>query len=160
MNINELKDQVNVKLQEFEAIKQQHLAGLKENLNTILSEVFANENIQAIAWSQYTPYFNDGDECVFRVSEPFIVLDGFEPDNIPGNIYEFDDDDVYVTYSNPSEHTLQWYKKYAEESGPDQDTYTRKYKSLLDMKSEYADVEPYCDVVTAILKEKELLRSM
>lgn len=33
----------------------------------------AHPEIQSFAWSQYTPYFNDGDECVFRVnSEPKI----------------------------------------------------------------------------------------
>lgn len=26
-----------------------------------------NPNINAVMWNQYTPYFNDGDECVFSV---------------------------------------------------------------------------------------------
>lgn len=29
----------------------------------------ANPEVEAIRWAQYTPYFNDGDECVFRVRE-------------------------------------------------------------------------------------------
>lgn len=29
-----------------------------------------NPNINAVMWNQYTPYFNDGDECVFSVTGP------------------------------------------------------------------------------------------
>ena len=29
-----------------------------------------NPGIKAVVWTQYTPYFNDGDECVFRVNSP------------------------------------------------------------------------------------------
>lgn len=29
----------------------------------------SNPNIDAIRWHQYTPYFNDGDQCVFRVRD-------------------------------------------------------------------------------------------
>jgi hypothetical protein len=33
-----------------------------------LKEVFATRpEIKAIRWRQYTPYFNDGDECVFHL---------------------------------------------------------------------------------------------
>lgn len=27
-----------------------------------------------IQWTQYTPYFNDGDECIFRVNDPEVLL--------------------------------------------------------------------------------------
>jgi hypothetical protein len=27
-------------------------------------------NVKAVRWEQYTPYFNDGEECVFSVNEP------------------------------------------------------------------------------------------
>lgn len=29
-----------------------------------------NTNVTAVVWTQYTPYFNDGDTCVFRVNDP------------------------------------------------------------------------------------------
>lgn len=160
MDINELKDQVTAKLQEFEAVKQQHLEGLRLNLNKMLSEIFNNEKIQAIAWAQYTPYFNDGDECVFGVSEPYLVLSGFDPEDIPDDVYQFDDDDVYVTYAEVGDHLLGIYKERAAEAGPHQDMYIQKYKALMDMKTEYGDVEPYWDALNDILKEEELLRSL
>ncbi|WP_297653652.1 hypothetical protein [Hydrogenophaga sp.] len=33
----------------------------------------ANPRIDGIVWSQYTPYFNDGDACTFGVHEPYLV---------------------------------------------------------------------------------------
>jgi hypothetical protein len=49
-------------------------------------------NIKGIKWEQYTPYFNDGEECTFRVgyfevsaSEQFVeseVNDTFTPEDI------------------------------------------------------------------------------
>lgn len=32
------------------------------------------DDVQEVSWTQYTPYFNDGDECVFGVNE--LVVDG------------------------------------------------------------------------------------
>jgi hypothetical protein len=29
-----------------------------------------NPGITAVVWTQYTPYFNDGDECIFAVNSP------------------------------------------------------------------------------------------
>lgn len=36
----------------------------------------AHEKVIAIGWTQYTPYFNDGDPCTFSIGDPFYVLKG------------------------------------------------------------------------------------
>lgn len=42
----------------------------KALLITAFSEFFqANPEIKSILWCQYTPYFNDGDECIFSVHD-------------------------------------------------------------------------------------------
>lgn len=40
-------------------------------------------NIVRFAWTQYTPYFNDGDECVFRCHHdtPYVVFAGNEEED-------------------------------------------------------------------------------
>lgn len=44
----------------------------QEQIAPIFSEFFARHpQIKALRWSQYTPYFNDGDECVFHVYDLF-----------------------------------------------------------------------------------------
>lgn len=42
----------------------------------------AHPECDALQWSQYTPYFNDGSECVFRVGE-FLVR------TIPGTSFDW-----------------------------------------------------------------------
>jgi hypothetical protein len=49
---------------------------------------------QAFVWTQYTPYFNDGDPCVFDVNGPTAVFFGdSEPSSFPENIYEPDEEE-------------------------------------------------------------------
>lgn len=37
-----------------------------------LNKILSVEGVDAVRWEQYTPYFNDGDPCVFRVSDPAV----------------------------------------------------------------------------------------
>lgn len=41
---------------------------LKNKFFSLIKQVLQNKNIISIYWSQYTPYFNDGEECIFRVN--------------------------------------------------------------------------------------------
>lgn len=34
---------------------------------------------ETASWSQYTPYFNDGDTCIFRVGAGGVSVNGFDP---------------------------------------------------------------------------------
>ena len=48
----------------------------EEALNSAFKEFFEIvPEIAAITWTQYTPYFNDGDTCVFRVDDFWFVPD-------------------------------------------------------------------------------------
>ncbi len=40
-------------------------------LEPLMRAVLADEYIHSFGWTQYTPYFNDGDPCVFSVGEPW-----------------------------------------------------------------------------------------
>lgn len=48
---------------------------LMEQAQTAIKEAFegflkAHPQCKTVVWSQYTPYFNDGDGCIFSVNEP------------------------------------------------------------------------------------------
>lgn len=43
-----------------------------------IKDIFEKTRIKAIYWVQYTPYFNDGDECVFGIRE---ILVSTNPDS-------------------------------------------------------------------------------
>lgn len=53
-------------------------------------------SIEALKWRQYTPYFNDGNECTFRVDELYVKsVDGDEDDGDYG--------DGFITLYSPEE---------------------------------------------------------
>lgn len=72
-----------------------------------LKEVFrlfweSNPNVHLITWTQYTPYFNDGSECVFSLSEIFFsnLADSNEFKNIDYDTYEGDLENIWVSSSD------------------------------------------------------------
>lgn len=57
----------------FRSLKEHCLVIIQE----CIDEIFAsNSNIESIGWTQYTPYFNDGDTCHFSVHTDNIVING------------------------------------------------------------------------------------
>src|SRR5271163_3845718 len=66
-----------VKLKE---LREQKAALAKEHLGNASKALFEEHpKLQAYKWRQYTPYFNDEDECVFSVySDPSLKYEGAE----------------------------------------------------------------------------------
>lgn len=95
---NKIAEQ-NAKLEE---LRKAHMKELQGDFNQII-KLFFDEcpKVQAVVWSQYTPYFNDGDECVFSVNEPCFITKNFDRDDLQ-NPYEYEDGDEYGTLSVPS----------------------------------------------------------
>mgnify|MGYP003347855693 FL=1 len=54
-----------------------------------------NPNVTAIVWTQYTPYFNDGDTCEFSVNEPTFT-NAPDPENVRWGEYDGDAEDVFA----------------------------------------------------------------
>ena len=75
----------------FEAIRQK-TAALQEQIKALQAEaaeqikpllmqfITDNPQVERVQWTQYTPYFNDGDECTFRLNEPEFFFGGEESD--------------------------------------------------------------------------------
>jgi hypothetical protein len=86
----------------IEDLRKAHMKELQGEFNTIIKLFFEEcPKVQAVIWSQYTPYFNDGDECVFSVNEPNFVTKNFDPDDLQ-NPYEYEDADEYGCLKVPS----------------------------------------------------------
>jgi len=59
---------------EMEVFKKEFQEKGKVLFNEILKSVWEEiPEINSFGWTQYTPYFNDGDECVFSVNEVSVV---------------------------------------------------------------------------------------
>jgi hypothetical protein len=76
-------------------------------LEPLLRAVLDDPTIDSFGWTQYTPYFNDGDPCVFHVGEPWFRTKG-DPavkadSNDEDEDYDEDDDEEHgVGYGHPT----------------------------------------------------------
>lgn len=65
------------------------------------SDVFkAFPQFVGISWAQYTPYFNDGDECIFGIGEVYYISDSDVLDNIVDGEkggYDYEEDELVAT---------------------------------------------------------------
>jgi hypothetical protein len=71
------------KIETIIKMKKEYEDKLKKFGSEILKEEFktyfeAYPEVVGIAWTQYTPWFNDGDECKFRVNDFYLVTPRLE----------------------------------------------------------------------------------
>lgn len=65
---------INNLVQEFQDKKIQLVNQLKVEFPNLFTHIFEKyPNLEAFQWNQYTPYFNDGDECTFGVNECYYI---------------------------------------------------------------------------------------
>lgn len=90
LDASSLFDQINEKKAELDRIiKEFGQQAVKEYLQGFWEK---NPSISGLRWSQYTPYFNDGDPCVFRVND---VRFRFEDTPEDGGDYEDGYEDLW-----------------------------------------------------------------
>lgn len=71
MNIEEFF----TKKRELESVISNHGKAL---VSELFQKLFDTGKIKMVVWSQYTPYFMDGDPCVFSLNTPAVVPVGAE----------------------------------------------------------------------------------
>ena len=58
-------------IEEYNQYRQEFAKKAKAKLKEVLSDFWdKNPAINVIVWTQYAPYFNDGEVCIFSVNEP------------------------------------------------------------------------------------------
>lgn len=67
-------------IEEFEIQKEKICKNIQESLKERFKQFFDkhSDKVGALTWTQYTPYFNDGDECVFHMNELGYAMPGQE----------------------------------------------------------------------------------
>jgi hypothetical protein len=78
-------------LVQFNEVRDRYLMAVKtlgKQMQTEMAPAFQvifdkYPQLESVEWTQYTPYFNDGDTCEFGVHEPRIFFDGEEYDYGP-----------------------------------------------------------------------------
>lgn len=97
--MSDLQTQFDHLISEHQRIRAEFQKSAQELFKNITKEFFAtNPGIKAVKWSQYTPYFNDGDACVFRVNDAYFTnASGEELDNVSHwGEYEGEDESIEV----------------------------------------------------------------
>lgn len=69
-------------IEDYSEAKKQFTTAAQGAFKEYVKEFFdANPEIKVIKWTQYTPYFNDGDECVFSVHD-VVFSNAADADNV------------------------------------------------------------------------------
>ena len=95
----ELSKTINKMSKENNALQKQLKDQLKKNtkdaVELLKQLINQTPEVVAVRWNQYTPHFNDGDECVFSVNELELKFDEkFMPKNEEDDSYT--DDEGFV----------------------------------------------------------------
>ena len=71
-------------IQDFTSYQEQFRKSATEKLKEFFVKFWEeNPAIRAVTWTQYAPYFNDGDACVFSVNDPYFTnAEGEDLENI------------------------------------------------------------------------------
>lgn len=83
----EILEKIKASIAEFDEKRKALLGELKNDFGPMLKPLFEkHQDVKEISWRQYTPYFNDGDECVFGVYNDDISINGED-------VWDMSDDD-------------------------------------------------------------------
>lgn len=68
--------------EEFDAYKKEFAEKVKAELFKTSQQLFdAYPKLKSFGWTQYTPYWQDGDTCEFSVNTYTAIINGFNPDS-------------------------------------------------------------------------------
>jgi len=75
---------IKTKIAEINAKKQELVNDLRKDFAPMLKPLFekSNSKIKSFGWTQYTPYFNDGDECYFSVNIDYPYINNERTDDL------------------------------------------------------------------------------
>lgn len=94
-----LQSRFDALIEEQRALKAKFQTEAQAMFKETMKEFFdKNPGITALKWTQYTPYFNDGDACVFSVNDvTFTNASADELENVTAwGEYEGEDESVWV----------------------------------------------------------------
>jgi len=97
--------------------KKEMVEALRKDFAPMFKEFFDKSNglIKSIGWTQYTPYFNDGDECVFRVNSDLDYGLRFNDETVDETDLITISEYVAVKYLKNDGSYEKWLDKYPED---------------------------------------------
>lgn len=103
---------------EMDKLRNEMTKESKKAFKTGVKELFDQyPDLNSFGWAQYTPYFNDGEECIFSAYTESVFINGDPDAYYPGELESFLDE------INNKEKTIKKLRKEIE------DTKNSEYKS-------------------------------
>lgn len=117
-------------IEEFKRKKEELQKVMNKQGQNLITELFQKAfdempSLESIEWTQYTPYFNDGDSCVFSVNDQYFVFNKHYAESKVATMADLveDDNDDYesddpfdaenkFTSSNFNQYGLETMEKY------------------------------------------------
>jgi len=138
MEHKSLQDQIN-------ALNAQMREKSKDLMKEAFREFFTKYDtvVENVYWTQYTPYFNDGEACEFSVHDTFILIKGDE------DACEYEGSSLYDkdSINTLKEHTAKWEaweKDPMGEARKHKETQMKKYgRNPFDSRSSYSSYGSY-----------------
>lgn len=114
--MNEILDNIKNQIKTIEEQKQTLINELSSKFPTLFTPLFEQApKLNCFSWRQYTPYFNDGDECVFRVNIDDLIINGLDLDESIAALYLYktlqNEEDVCINNEISQKLNYTWYKK-------------------------------------------------
>jgi len=124
-------------------LKKKFQAEAQSLFKDITKEFFdKNPGITAVRWTQYTPYFNDGDTCEFTVNDPtFTNASEEELENVSAwGEYEGEDETVWALEAYVLTGNSKWHEESKAKVSEDVDTESCRMFAKMVCSSEMEDV--------------------
>jgi len=106
----EILQSIKSKLAEIAKKKEELTAELRQDFAPMLKPLFdkSNGKIQSISWTQYTPYFNDGEECIFSVNLDYsFKINGEDSEDAEDYVNFWDKEIGWPSKPNPNYDKFQ-----------------------------------------------------
>jgi len=72
---------LKAKQEEIKKLKKEMVEASNKIFTELTKEIFVEHpKVKSFGWTQYTPYFNDGDTCYFSVHTDYIYINGESAD--------------------------------------------------------------------------------
>lgn len=137
-------EQMNAEMAE---LKKAHLEKSKELFTKVTKKLFdSHPTLESFSWNQYTPYFNDGDECVFSVNGGDPSINDLEYDSkvFDEELTEYGTyDNATRSYPNKKVTTNPYYDKALSEAKDNVVTFLESIDAsvLKDMFGDHVEVK-------------------
>lgn len=147
-DISALQSKFNDLIEEQRKLNEKFQKDAQDIFRKTLRAFFEkNPGINALVWTQYTPYFNDGDTCEFSVNDVSFTNATSEDDLNQINYDEYDGENEDIWVASNLSHVFDnanknWYKETVEKikAGPPIDLQSCDFISEMIPSADMEDV--------------------